>query len=831
MAKLTLAQLERHLLSAADILRGTMDVTEYRDHLFALLFLKWVNDEFEAAREQIAQDAASGPKPSGERVEDLLEQEAEYRSRGVLFVPGPARWSRIAFGTHHIADKVLRPAFHALEDRHRELTGLSDHPDFTRIGGTGTGDSRARRTDQRLRQLIQHFDRIRLRTADFEFPDLPGVAFEHLIRHFAETSGSRGGEFYTPREVVRLMVELLRPRPGMRIYDPCVGSGGVLVHVKEYVKEYGGNTTDLFLAGEDVNSSSRFTAMINLLLHGVQDFELLTGDALGRPAHLPQTDRDRFDGVLSKPPFSVDYVLEDFLAAGAERAAYGVTKGSGRADLMFLQHMLATAKQEGDGGTVIAVMPHGVLFRGGSEQEIRTNLLNADVIEAVIGLASNLFPSTGIPACLLVLRPPGKKPPARAGRVLFINAEREYRAERARNTLLPEHIEKITATFHRYQQVPGFSRIVGRDELRANGDNLNIRRYVDTAPPPEPQHVRAYLGGGMPRAEIDAKRDLLDACGVRVTDLFAERNPVDPGYLDFLPKPERPDADRLAELVRPREEELWAALRQWWETEAVHRLEAEAGQRRAAPMSVRSALITSFTDRLGRVGLLDGFALAGALAGWWHDGKYEFLTLSQHGFAGVLDGWVQQIEAQLRPEQQPGAGRTRSRTAAERRQAYAHKVVAAIASSFLDELREADSRKGELDARWSELNAGTEEHEEDTPPDGDPAVVAALSRVKRDRMRVSRAIRHLETGFLDGLFATRAELSDQPGAERRVVLDVLHEDLVRKLDVHVARRRRELIEAYRRWEDEYAVSLRDIRAERAEAARSLEVLLGRLGYR
>jgi type I restriction enzyme M protein len=426
---------------------------------------------------------------------------------------------------------------------------------------------------------------------------------------------------------------------------------------------------------------------------------------------------------------------------------------------------------------------------------------------------------------------------------LFISAEREYHSGRAQNSLLPEHTEKITATFHGYQQVPGFSKVISREELRANADNLNIGRYVDTSPPPGPRDVPTYLVGGMPRAEIDATQDLLDACGVRVTDLFVERNPVDPGYLDFLPEYSRPDAAQLAELIRPREDELWSALRQWWTTEAMPRLVAAAatpvrpsaapppGERKAALMSVRNELITSFTDRLGQVRLLDRFALAGALVSWWHDAKYELLTLSQNGFPGVLDSWVGDVDTLLHPDEDPRTGQTRSRSGAERRQAYAHKAVNAIASSFLTELKQADARKAELDARWSELTTAPEERDEDLLPSDNSAAEAERSQVKRSRVHVAAVIRRLEREFPVELFTARAELGRRSGAERQVVLDVLRDDLAKKLDAHVARRRRELADTYRRWEDEYAVSLRDIRAERASSARNLEVFLGELGYR
>ncbi|MER6081649.1 N-6 DNA methylase [Streptomyces sp. NPDC001833] len=827
MAKLTLAQLERHLFAAADIVRGAMDASEYKDYIVGLLFLKGANDEFDVARAEIRAYAATELGLTGESLDDFPEQESAYHERGVLFVPEIARWSEISSATHDIAEGRLRPALRALEGQNPELQGLFSHLDFRRVGGPG--GSSAVRADQRLKSLIGHFDRVRLSTRDFEFPDLIGAAYEYLIKAFADSGGRAGGEFYTPRPVVRMLVDLLRPEPGMRIYDPCVGSGGMLVSAKEYVEEHGGDASDMFFAGQDANSGSAATATVNLVLHGVRRFDLRTGDTLTAPAHVPATDTDRFDGVLSNPPFSMDYTLSE-LAYPEERAAYGVTGERGKADLMFVQHMLWETRREGRGGMVVTVVPHGALFRGGGEQAIRTRLLDEDTIEAVIGLAPNLFHGTGLPASVLVLRPPGKKDPARSGKVLFINADREFLAERAQNVLLDGQSEKITSVFHDCAEVPGFSRLVDREELRENNDNLTVRRYVDNTPPPEPQDVRAHLMGGVPRAEIEAKRDLLGAYGIAPTDLFDERIPVDPEYVYFLPKGQQPDTDWFAELARPREERLGDVFTEWWEAEAP-RLEAlvtaadgptgkPPSHYRAVLWAAREALVESFVAHLGEVGLVDRSALTGALTEWWRETRYDLLALAERGFAGVLDGWVADVGTQLAPEPDPRTGGLRRPTAGERRAAYRHKLVAAIAPDFLAALAAADVRKAELDGLWQELraqpkDAGQDDGESGGGPSAKATVVAeeeqraALAQLKRERTGTADLIRHLEDSAEDRLMSARAALAADH-QERRAVLDILRDGLRGKLDGLLRNRRRELVRAYENWWEKYGLSFREI---------------------
>lgn len=469
MTTLTLSQLEAHLWRAADILRGSINSGDYKHYIFGLLFFKRLSDVWqEEYEERLARyhDAELAADPDEHRFD----------------IPKGHFWTDVRKHTTDIGTH-MNAAFRAIEDANMRLRGVFQDVDF---------NNKERFPDAMLEKLLQHFETYRLRNADVE-PDVLGQAYEYLIAQFADDAGKKGGEFYTPKMVVRLIVECLKPEEGMSIYDPTCGSGGMLLEAVHHLERQGKNSKSLSLFGQEKNLNTWAICQMNLFLHDIDDAQVARGDTLLEPKHLVTTSANgkdffgregtiakvlgirTFDRVLANPPFSLKSWGHDVWSQGDAygRDRYGCPPKS-YGDLAFVQHMVASLKEDGVCGVVL---PHGVLFRGGSEGKIREGLIRDDLIEAVIGLAPNLFYGAGIPACILILRK--RKIADRQGKTLFIHAAEEFIAGKKQNLLTTGHIRRIVDCLNGFEAIEQFSYVAEYAEIEGNNFSLNIPLYVD----------------------------------------------------------------------------------------------------------------------------------------------------------------------------------------------------------------------------------------------------------------------------------------------------------------------------------------------------------------
>jgi type I restriction enzyme M protein len=467
--EITLSQLESHLWEAANILRGPVDAADFKTYVFPLLFFKRISDahdeEYQAALDESGGDDEYALFPQNYRFQ----------------IPIRCHWHDVRAVTTNVG-QALQTAMRGIEKANPET--------LYAIFGDAQWTNKERLSDSLLRDLIEHFSRINLGNQAAQ-ADILGQSYEYLIKKFADATNKKAGEFYTPRSVVRLMVNILDPCEGESIYDPACGTGGMLLEAIHHVKENHGDDRTLWgkLFGQEKNLTTSAIARMNLFLHGAADFQIVRSDTLRNPAFFSGDNLATFDCVIANPPFSLEKWGEEVWASDPYGRNFAGMPPAKSGDYAWVQHMIKSMAPKT--GRMAVVLPHGALFRMSAEGKIRTKLLGMDVLEAVIGLGPNLFYGTGLAACILVFRQ--RKPKDRRNKVLILDASKEFKTGRAQNELLPEHVERIHGWVRDFKDVEGAARVVALEEIAANDHNLNISRYVEPKVEQETLTVEAAM--------------------------------------------------------------------------------------------------------------------------------------------------------------------------------------------------------------------------------------------------------------------------------------------------------------------------------------------------
>lgn len=466
MPKITLQELESFLWKSADILRGKIDSSDYKKYIFGLLFYKRINDTWNEEHEEF--------------LNEYKGTEAEEENFHRFQLPEDCKWEVLQNTSSGIGMK-LNKIFEKLTNANSpRLDKIFDDLDFA---------STDRFPNDVLQKLINHFSQYNFGDTYIN-SDILGDAYEYLIKQFAADAGKKGGEFYTPREVERVIIKILKPHEKDHIYDPTCGSGGFLLEAFHYVREKFGEraTKKLYLYGQEMNLGTYAIAKINMFLHGLDGADIRREDTLKEPLFRDDLGNLKtFDICIANPPYSIkEWPFETF-----ESDKFGRRNGFDmpprkNADYAFILHMVASLNQNGKAGIVL---PHGVLFRGGAEGRIREQLIDKDLIEAVVALPVKLFYGTGIPACILILN--NNKPKEHQGKILFIDGEKDYLEGKNQNSLREQDIEKIIKAFDDYKDIPKYSKVVDLDELKENDFNLNVRRYAENGADEEKIDVKS----------------------------------------------------------------------------------------------------------------------------------------------------------------------------------------------------------------------------------------------------------------------------------------------------------------------------------------------------
>lgn len=448
---MTQQELEKYLWGAATALRGTIDAGDYKQYIFPLLFFKRISDVWD---EEFANAMAESDG-------DL--EYASFAENHHFQVPQGAHWKNVREVTNNVG-MAIQEAMRAIEQANPDtLYG---------IFGDASWTNKDRLSDETLINLVEHFSKHTLSLSNVP-DDKLGNAYEYLIKEFADDSGHTAAEFYTNRTVVKLMTMIMDPQPGESVYDPTCGSGGLLLNCALHLKEEGKEYRTLKLYGQEINLITSAIARMNMFMHGIEEFDIARGNTLSNPAFLENDELKKFNVILANPPYSIkSWDRKAFESDPHGRNIWG-TPPQGCADYAFQQHIQKSLNTEN--GRSITLWPHGILFRD-SEASMRRKMIEADLVECVIGLGPNLFYNSPMEACLLITKT--NKEPSKKGKILFINAVKEVRQDKNIGYLDKVHIDKIFAAYSSFESQDNFAALIDVEDVLVRNGNMAINLYV-----------------------------------------------------------------------------------------------------------------------------------------------------------------------------------------------------------------------------------------------------------------------------------------------------------------------------------------------------------------
>ena len=586
------SQLYASLWQSCDELRGGMDASQYKDYILTLLFMKYVSDK-----------AASDPDslivvPDGGGFADMVNRK----------------------GDKEIGDQINKIIGKLAEEN--DLKGIIDQADFNDDSKLGRG----KEMQDRLTKLVAIFESLDFRANRVEDDDLLGDAYEYLMRHFATESGKSKGQFYTPAEVSRIMAQVIGIGPNTQqdqtIYDPACGSGSLLLRATDAAPR------GLTIYGQEKDNATYALAYMNMILHDNATADIRHGNTLAAPDFTEEDRLRTFDFAVANPPFS-DKAWTNGLNPESDvynRFEYGVPPAK-NGDYAFLLHFIASLKSSGKGAIIL---PHGVLFRGNREADIRRELIRRGYIKGIIGLPANLFYGTGIPACILVIDKENAH--VRSG-IFMIDASKGFLKDGNKNRLRAQDIHKIVSVFNQQTELPHYSRMVPISEIAdpANDYNLNIPRYIDTSESEDLHDLGAHLNGGIPDTDIDALDNYWTVFPTLRNALFKANGR--PGYSDPLVETQHVKTTILTHSeFNAYQQEVNTVFEAWRDAHKTLLLGIDVG---TLPRDVIHTLSEDLLDRFGEVPLLDSYDVYQKLMDYWDEVMQDDVYLI------AADGWVE----------------------------------------------------------------------------------------------------------------------------------------------------------------------------------------------